>query len=353
MKLFLYAAIVLTMSACTSVGPASIQGSRTDYNVALQRTDDEQLLLNLVRLRYRDRMLFLESSALTTQFRFSASGQVFTELGEGDNLYGVQGGITVEENPTVTYTPLQGADFVQRVLAPVKQDTLFLLDTSGWSIERGLRVLVEQINGVKNAAGANGPTPERAPEYAEFQRLAGLFRELELRGMFFSERMEDGVMLRFDPQARSLPEYQELIDLLGLDPDLEAYRVSNRDRRASFETNVIDIRFRSFAGIMYFLSHSVDVPDRDIQAGRVTLTRDAAGEVFDWNRVTDRLMTIRSSDERPDNAMTAVYYRGTWFYIDDSDLHSKSTFSMLGQIFALQAGDVESITPMLTLPVGG
>ena len=40
-----------------------------------------------------------------------------------------------------------------------------------------------------------------------------------------------------------------------------------------------------------------------------------------------------SSDKRPENAATAIFYRGSWFYIDDSDLDSKSTFSMLGQIF--------------------
>jgi len=49
----------------------------------------------------------------------------------------------------------------------------------------------------------------------------------------------------------------------------------------------------------------------------------------------------------------AVFYRRSWFYIDDSDLDSKSTFSMLGQVFALQSGDVEKMTPVLTLPIGG
>lgn len=45
--------------------------------------------------------------------------------------------------------------------------------------------------------------------------------------------------------------------------------------------------------------------------------------------------------------------RGSWFYIDDSDLDSKSTFSMLMQLFALQSGNSDGMTPVLTIPVGG
>ncbi len=49
----------------------------------------------------------------------------------------------------------------------------------------------------------------------------------------------------------------------------------------------------------------------------------------------------------------AVKYRSSWFYIDDSDLTAKSTFALLMQLFALQAGEIKSTGPILTLPVGG
>ena len=47
-----------------------------------------------------------------------------------------------------------------------------------------------------------------------------------------------------------------------------------------------------------------------------------------------------------------VHSRGSRFYIDDSDLESKSTFSLPGQLFALQSGQLKSTAPVLTLPVG-
>ena len=106
------------------------------------------------------------------------------------------------------------------------------------------------------------------------------------------------------------------------------------------------------AMVMYFLSQSVQVPEKDVPAGRVTVTRTAAGQPFDWQLVTEGIMTIKSSEEAPDNAAVAVNYRDSWFYIDDSDLDSKSTFSLLSQVYQLQSGDAKSVAQVLTLPVG-
>jgi hypothetical protein len=102
---------------------------------------------------------------------------------------------------------------------------------------------------------------------------------------------------------------------------------------------------------MFFLSLGVEPPPRDELAGRVTVTVDGEGVLFDWSNVTRDLIRVRSSDNRPKNAYTGVSYRGSWFYIDDSDLESKSSFSLLAQLFALQSGDVKLTGPLLTLPV--
>jgi hypothetical protein len=61
-------------------------------HLALSKTNDEQRLLNLVRLRYRDRPLFLKMSALNTQFSFTAGAGAQAEAGD-DDLYGIGGAI--------------------------------------------------------------------------------------------------------------------------------------------------------------------------------------------------------------------------------------------------------------------
>ena len=183
------------------MGPKMVHGSRTDYNVVLRQTDDEQMLLNLVRMRYRDRALFLEVSALNTQFTFYRQLNASTEQGQVDTLYGLGGNVSIEESPTVSYTPLQGSDFVQRVLTPVSLDTLFLLDTSGWSAERLFRLLVDEMNTIENAAGANGPTPGKAPAYEDFKLMAHMLRALELDNLVAGAIYEDQPVLAFEPAA--------------------------------------------------------------------------------------------------------------------------------------------------------
>ena len=125
--------ICIALTGCMSAGPTLVSGSRTDYNVVLRQADDQQMLLNLVRLRYRDQAMFLEVSALNTQFSISNEVNANTVLGQGDSYLGLGGKVVAQETPSVSYTPLKGADFVQRVLTPIRLDTLFLLNTSGWS----------------------------------------------------------------------------------------------------------------------------------------------------------------------------------------------------------------------------
>jgi hypothetical protein len=80
--------ICIALTGCMSAGPTLVSGSRTDYNVVLRQADDQQMLLNLVRLRYRDQAMFLEISALNTQFSISNEVNANTVLGQGDSSWG-------------------------------------------------------------------------------------------------------------------------------------------------------------------------------------------------------------------------------------------------------------------------
>ena len=78
------------------------------------------------------------------------------------------------------YSPDQGKDFNQRKLSPVSLETLDLLASKGWAIDRVLRLIVRNLNETGNAPSAGGPTPRRKPEYEEFLYLTQLFRQLQL-----------------------------------------------------------------------------------------------------------------------------------------------------------------------------
>ena len=85
--------------------------------------------------------------------------------------------------------------------------------------------------------------------------------------------------------------------------------------------------------------------------GRAMTTKDESGNPFDWSLVVGDLVSVRSQINKPDNAQVAIKYRGSWFYIDDSDLNTKYSFLLLDQLAALLGGKVEKAGPLLTLPV--
>ena len=350
------AALVLSLivGGCTNLGPRALRAGRNDYNVAIQQTNDEQLLLNLVRLRYRDTPLFLEVSSVTTQFAFSAGATGSATIRSGPDQGGLGASLAYAEEPTVAYTPLQGEDFVERFLAPISLDTILLLYHSGWSFDRVLRVAVQHLNGLENASSASGPTPARAPDFRQFREAATLLRELQRRKLLslgYEER--DGKkrpVVQLTAAALSSAEALALVKLLGLTAGQARYAV--QPGVSTGEADAISVGTRSLMGVLFYLSHAVEVPRADEAMGRVTVTQDDTGQRFDWLQVTDALLHIKAQEERPDNAAVAIRYRGLWFYIDNSDLDSKSTFSLLAQLFALQSGKAEGIAPVLTIPIG-
>ena len=159
---------------CASIGPDIIQASGNDYNIAIQRTTDEQLLLNLVRLKYRDTPLFLEVNSVSSQFKLFSEAAItanFKKQKTPENI-GLSGKLNFTEQPTITYLPLHGDGFIQKLLAPISLETILLLANSGWSVERIIRLAVQNINGIPNAPTASGPTPKMAPEYIDFLSVA-------------------------------------------------------------------------------------------------------------------------------------------------------------------------------------
>ncbi len=351
-----------TLGGCASVGPGMLKGERNNYNVALQNTNDEQMLLNLVRLRYRDTPIFLDVASISTQFTIEAGLEAGAELPErAPNIFNLGGRAVYSTQPTFTYSPLEGERFAQRLLSPVSLDTIMLLYQSGWSLKRVFRLCVQRLNDVENAVRASGPTPEKAPEYRDFARAIDLMRELQRRKLldftyesFPSEGREPRIVLFISEKAWAFPETHELAEILGLIKKKRHYPLTYPmvTHKGVRNLNQLMVEPRSLLGILFFLSQAVEVPREDIRKGKVTVTRDEAGDPFDWKEVTGKLIRILSQSSQPLLAAVVVNYRGSWFYIDDSDLESKSTFSLLVQLFALQAGERERIMPILTLPVG-
>jgi len=345
----------LLLGGCATVGPRSIRPARFAYNEALAHSASEQLLLNLVRLRYRDTPLFLEVGSVVTQYQLSAGAAANGRLanrGDSDDLsLGIN--TAYSEQPTITYAPLQGEDFVARLLSPISPANIVLLSQSGWSIERLLLCCVQKVNGLRNAPAAAGPTPDYVPDYADFQHMAHQLRQLQKAGLVEAEMSEDQktIILHLDhAPAGPLDEAErDVRKLLGLDSGATTFRVVPELRPKDHDE--VAVTGRSLLSVLFFLSQGVESLQRDEQAGKVTITKDAAGKRFDWVEATGKLLRIHAAEQPPAEAAVRVHYRDAWFWIADDDLDSKTTFSLLTYLFSLKAGSKEMKEPLLTLGV--
>ena len=176
--------------------------------------------------------------------------------------------------------------------------------------------------------------------------------------LFVDKRM---LVLRFAREAEASADAARLRELLRLVPGRRTYDVVELED-SDFDPldpdkllTELGIDTRSLMGVLYYLSNGVEVLPGDLESGIVTATVDAAQNPFDWSALMSGLFQVRVSEgrRRPSDATLAVRHRKRWFSIPDGDLSSRSTFLLVSQLFTLQAGDVDEVKPVLTLPVGG
>jgi hypothetical protein len=201
-KFLLFSAMALS-AGCTSFGSWILSEERINYNAALQITNDEQLLLNLVRLRYLDSTAFVEVGSITAQSSFQSGiegGRQAASLGNAATFFGIMGSLNYSTQPTMVYTPLQGEDFIRRLMSPLTLERLVLLYHSGWGVKRLFSLCVQEINEIENATRTPHPRPERIEEIRKFARVVELLGDLDAR---------DGIDLLAEPQSEgATPRYR-------------------------------------------------------------------------------------------------------------------------------------------------
>ncbi len=71
--------LCLFLPACGRFGPRQIPRDSFNYNEAIARSSNEQMLINLVRLRYREVPVFLAVGSVLTQYFYGgeASASAF------------------------------------------------------------------------------------------------------------------------------------------------------------------------------------------------------------------------------------------------------------------------------------
>ena len=406
-------AVACSLAAgCTSL-PRDLDKVRLSYNEVVKASAEQQLLLNIVRLRYADTPSSLSVSTIAAQYELARSLAIVPFFGVGGdaNPRGFVGilpsaQIANADRPTITLTPLDDQEFTRRLFTPLPVEGILYLAKTTWQIQMVFRLYLENLNWVSNAQSASGPTPSQAPDFADFLRGVYALQVLQDRSLIVfgqeersesmggplpAERVDaaavleaaksgyeyrrdgDGAtwtlikkspqpVMHVHPAAVSLPEMREFARVFRLKPGLAKYDIKSESLIPFPDTfppggvETLDLETRSLLQVLFFVAQGVEIPPAHRAAGIVRVTADQGGFEFDWQRVLSGLLNVKwaAGDDPPPSAYVAVPYKGYWFYVDQTDHESKSTFSFLLSVSRMElTSRTPAAGPVLTLPVGG
>jgi hypothetical protein len=404
-RLAALAALVACASGC--VGPNAVRYSRIRYNDVFRITNDEQLLVNVVRLRYADSPVFIDLPNITSQFEIAGQGTYLGGYGNqfkgGTTSLGFAG-LTARDTPTISYHPREGREISKALLTPLSSD-LFIVVNAGANLEQLLFMSINDINDVQNATRATTLTPKVPDDNTKFMRgvrLLASLRDREATELAFGTQEDtdvasdpipvesiegrdilnaahDGYVYRTQGDGKmtvrkrekdlyltirkdyiNSPELQEIAQIFNLTPGQSRYKIKSElsydvqpKLPSALPDNTIYLNLRSVLQIMTFLSKGVCVPVEHARDGIAPMILDQDGQPFDWTRVTAGNFTVHSQKHRPRDAEVAVHYRGYWFYIAGNDTNSRAILAILEILFGLQEStDGKHVGPLLTIPLG-
>ena len=344
-RLIVLLALGMLAGGCAVVGPAAISNGRSTYNTVINRTEDEQILSVIVRQRYDDTFGMLVVSGVTASLR--ASGSVGANAGIGPdssfegNLVPLSAEAVYEENPTISYVPLRGEQFLERMLAPLSADQTLLLSRMSTPEIEVLRFLVRRANGLAN------PLYSSRPVDGGFDRFLDLYSRLREAGKLDivqsdQDRYELFLHDYTEEHSRQVDELLETLGIKGVRKipttlPLQFYVGSRRPDGVDFETP-------SALEVIKAAARGVELPREHVTSGLARPSEEPARA---------GLVAIRSSPKRPGNASVAVKHRGWWFYVDGRDSRSKQGFMILRTLIGMRLDTAPpgQGSPLLTVPV--
>jgi len=195
------AMILATTAVCAAtagcMGSWAMRGTRLEYNKSVSHTASQEMLLNIVRMRYGETPTFLDMPSVVSQTEASMAG-----AGAQKNaLQGaLDGGFNLRDRPTISYAPRTGDDMAASMIKALKAEAI--LDVSpGNDTRMFLLAFVDSINGVRNSPQATSPASRILVDNDEYRYGIDLFMGLQNRGQVKMRVAE----LKEKPQGSALP----------------------------------------------------------------------------------------------------------------------------------------------------
>lgn len=332
------------------LGPHSLPRDRADYSLSLSDSWKEQTLLNIVKFRYIDPPLFVDVSSIVSSYGLSQSASVGGNFQPGGpNTAMIGGAVAFSNSPTITYTPLTGNAYIKSLLTPLPPTLVFEAIQNGGPADSILLSSVMSINGLRNQSFR---LEGIRPADPEFHRVRELLRNIQDSGavrlyvrLDEKKNQTDVVALRTNnipPEVQA--DIVELRRLLHLNPEATELKLVSAPLPSS--DTELAVQTRSIEELLANIAAQVEVPPVDIVHHRAfpgfESGRDVPGSV--------PMMRIHSAKKKPEDSFVTIYYRNTWFWIDDGDLVSKRAFAQLLRLFTMADTGQRENQPVVTIP---
>ncbi len=336
-------AALFILSGCSSFGSRNVPRDRFKYNEALAESTRHQMLLNLIRIRYLEEPVFLSVSSILTQYVYNVGASaganiLLRDVPGSASRASVGANLGYEERPTITYIPIEGREFSERMLSAIPSQTIFAASQQGWSVDILMRIGISRIGAVENMGFEAVPAPgvidlskqlkREVDKLKKFQRVIKLIIVLADREAFEMRIVEEeDAKTTFLLFAKSVPEDIQLLvtefkQVLGLSPHRNKFKIT--DHVTDLKEDEISIQTRSLSAMMSFLAKGVQVPPEHLADGWAIDFQIPSSERGGKNLIPFRMI---SSKTQPKNPFAAVRYLDHWFYIDNKDIDSKRSLA--------------------------
>jgi hypothetical protein len=344
------AGLVMLLASCGSYGPRSMDRDQLDYGNSIGDNLKNQMLANIVKIRYVDMPVFIDVGSIVSGYSLSTT--VNGKLGFSDSFFG--GGTqglgasgTYTDRPTITYMPKTGDDYLRAILEPVAPTNLLALIQAGYSSELLFTWAVEAINGVHNWSVSRSGSNRGGRADPEFIEFVALMQELQTLGavgfeLTADENEEHGIIFRLKKQGlpeSTIQKSRRTSEIIGLDPDQEQFRVIYAPFRT--DSSTLAIQTRSVIQMLSAMAGFIDVPAEKTAY---------AAPGYDTSGTTRRPFQVRSGKDRPDESFAQIKYQGYWYWVENSDIASKRVFTLMLFITTLTNQTSNANAPVLTIP---